>query len=252
MPELTPDQLSRYQRNILLPHFGREGQKKLMQSKVLVTGAGGLGSPILFYLTAAGVGEIGVIDSDAVDLSNLQRQILHSTADLGRPKVESAFDKLTALSPDSNIVIYHQRLNENNAPDIISGYQLVIDATDNFATRQLLNKLCVQQGKPFIYGGVLAYQGQVMTFVPGKGPCFSCIFRNQPPAGAPTTSELGILGSVAGTIGCIEATEAVKLLLGIGEPLVGRMFTIDLLTMQFAEIEIKQDENCPVCGQKRD
>ncbi len=252
MNGLTKQQLIHYQRNILLNDFGTEGQQKLLQSKVLVTGAGGLGSPVLFYLAAAGVGTVGVIDSDTVDLSNLQRQVLHNIHDIGRPKAASAQEKLTALNPDVKVVTYHRRLTEKNAAEIIKDYQLVIDAADNFATRQIVNQVCVQQSKPFIYGGVLAYQGQAMTFIPGQGPCFSCIFRDAPPADAPTTSELGILGAVAGMIGCIEASEAVKVLLGIGEPLVGRMFTIDLFTMQCDQIEVKQDKHCPVCGEKRE
>ncbi|WP_031513596.1 HesA/MoeB/ThiF family protein [Desulfofalx alkaliphila] len=250
MSALNEQQLARYRRNILLASVGEEGQQKLLKSKVLVVGAGGLGSPVSYYLAAAGIGTLGILDDDVVDLSNLQRQILHTSADVGRPKVLSAADKLRALNPDINVITYQQKLNEESAEEIIADYQLVVDATDNFGTRQIMNRVCVKLGKPFIYGGVLAMQGQAMTVIPGEGPCFTCIFRNEPPANAPTTSTVGVLGAVAGLIGTIEATEAIKLLLKIGTPLVGRMFTVDLIGMNSDQVEVRRDLNCPVCGSK--
>ncbi|MBM7853985.1 molybdopterin/thiamine biosynthesis adenylyltransferase [Desulfohalotomaculum tongense] len=248
MPAWGKEQLKRYSRNILLAGVGVAGQQKLLNSKVLIVGTGGLGSPVAFYLAAAGIGTLGLVDADKVDLSNLQRQIIHSTLDLGKPKVESAAEKLQALNKDIKVVTYSRPLTKENAEEIIGGYQLVVDATDNFPTRQLINGVCFKQRKPFIYGGVLAMQGQVMTFIPGRGPCFSCIFRNEPSKNAPTTSTIGILGAVAGVIGSIQASEAVKVLLNIGVPLVGRMFTINLLEMVSDQIEVRRDVYCPVCG----
>lgn len=248
MNGLTEQQLERYKRNILLDGVGREGQEKLLQSRVLVVGSGGLGSPAAYYLAAAGVGHIGLVDGDRVDLSNLQRQILHTTADLGRPKIESAREKLTALNPDTTITGFGAWLGESNYRYIIDGFDLVVDGTDNFAARFLINRACVEQRKPYIFGGVLGYTGQVMTIIPGRGPCLACIFRDAPPESAPSCSGIGVLGAVPGMIGAAEAAEAVKVILGIGEPLVGRLLTYDALTMRFYDIEIGPDPSCPVCS----
>lgn len=248
MPALDKEQLIRYKRNILLNGVGKLGQQKLLNSKVLIVGAGGLGSPAAYYLAAAGIGRIGIVDADTVDLSNLQRQIIHNFRDLGKPKAVSAAEKLRVLNSDVQVDIYNKMLTKNNAEEIISSYQVVIDATDNFAARQLINEVCYRLKKPFIYGGVLAMQGQVMTIVPDQGPCFSCIFRKEPPENAPTTSTVGILGAVAGVIGSVQVSETVKILLQMGSPLVGRMFTIDLAEMLTDLIEVSRDNSCPVCG----
>lgn len=248
MGKLTDQQLERYRRNILLDGVGPEGQERLLRTRVLVVGSGGLGSPAAYYLAAAGIGHIGLVDGDRVDLSNLQRQILHFTTDLGRPKIESAREKLTALNPDVKVTGIFRRLGDDNFRDIIAGYDLVVDGTDNFEVRFLINRACVEQGKPYIFGGVLAYSGQVMTILPGRGPCLACIFRDVPPREAPSCSELGVLGAVPGVIGALEASEAVKAALGIGEPLVGRLLTYDALTMRFYTVEISRDPGCPVCG----
>ncbi|SFQ99689.1 HesA/MoeB/ThiF family protein [Desulfoscipio geothermicus] len=248
MSKLSSEQLERYKRNILLDGVGSRGQEKLLQARVLVVGAGGLGSPAAFYLAAAGVGHIGLVDGDRVDLSNLQRQILHATPDLGRHKIDSARDKLTALNPDIRVTGYEQRLNEDNFREIIAGYDLVVDGTDNFGTRFLINRACVEQRKPYIFGGVLGYTGQALTILPGQGPCLACIFKDVPPEDAPSCDRLGVLGAVPGIIGSLEATEAVKVILGTGEPLLGRLLTYDALSMRFYTVEINRDPQCAVCG----
>lgn len=247
--ELSDEQKKRYHRNIQIPGVGEEGQRKLLQSSVLVVGTGGLGSPVAFYLGAAGIGRLGLIDADTVDYSNLQRQILHTTPDIGRLKVESAKEKLLALNPDIEVITYPYRFNQENAEELVRNYDIVVDATDNLATRFILNQACVAEVKPFIYGGVLSMVGQCMTILPGKGPCFRCIFREDPGDKAiKTTSDIGILGTVAGIIGTIEATEVVKYLLGQGDLLVGRMLTMDALSMNFMDVEVKRDLECPECG----
>ncbi|MEW6274582.1 MAG: HesA/MoeB/ThiF family protein [Bacillota bacterium] len=245
---MTEEQLVRYRRNILLAGFGEAGQEKLLAARVLIIGAGGLGSPAAYYLAAAGVGGLGLADPDVVEPSNLQRQILHSVKDLGRPKVTSAREKLQALNPDLTIEAVAGGFHAQNAPELVGRYDLMVDCTDNFAARYLLNEACVRGGKPFIYGGVLAYAGQVMTIVPGRGPCLRCVFREPPGEGAPTTSQVGVLGAVPGLIGTIQATEAVKYFLGIGDLLIGRLLTYDALTMSFFEAKVKRDPACPVCG----
>ncbi|WP_238492560.1 HesA/MoeB/ThiF family protein [Desulfotruncus alcoholivorax] len=245
---LTADQMERYRRNMLLDGVGVDGQKKLLQSSVLVAGSGGLGSPVAYYLAAAGIGHIGLLDGDTVDLSNLQRQILHFTPDLGRPKVVSAREKISALNPDIKISVIGQRMDEKNYKEIISQFDLVVDGTDNFEARFLINRACVEQRKPYIFGGVLGYSGQVMTIIPGQSPCLSCIFRHVPSGEAPSCDREGVLGAIPGLIGTLEVAEAIKVILNIGEPLIGRLLTCDVLTMQFMPVEISRDPDCPVCG----
>lgn len=246
----TEEQIVRYSRHIILPEVGGEGQGKINEGRVLVIGTGGLGSPVAYYLAAAGVGTLGIIDDDVVDLSNLQRQILHSTKDIGKPKVESAREKLTALNPDCNVVTYKERLMANNVMEIIKDYDIIVDGTDNFATRFVTNDACVIIGKPFVHGGILKFAGQALTILPGEGPCFRCIFREPPPEGSvPTCSQAGVLGVLAGTIGLIQATEVLKYLIGKGELLVGRLLMYDALAMRYREVEVKRNPECPVCGE---
>lgn len=245
---LTAEQHELYKRNILLAGVGVAGQEKLLNSGVLLVGTGGLGSPVAFYLAAAGVGRIGLIDADTVGLSNLQRQILHTVPDLGRPKVVSAAEKLKALNPDLVLDLYQKLLDENTAIDLVPDYDIVIDCTDNFAARYIINEACVKARKPFVYGGVLAWAGQMFTILPGRGPCFRCIFRDDPPPNAPSTSELGILGAVPGVIGVLQASEAIRYLLGTGELMVGRMLIYDALSASFGEVALERDHDCPSCG----
>lgn len=245
---LTEEQYQRYQRNILLAGVGPGGQEKLFRAGVLLIGAGGLGSPAAFYLAAAGVGRIGLIDGDTVSLSNLQRQILHAAPDLGRPKVLSAGEKLKALNPDLKLETYQGMFDDTIAEDLIKGYDFVIDCTDSFPARYIINRSCVKLNKPFVYGGVLAWAGQAFTVIPGKGPCFRCIFREEPPSGTPTTSEVGVLGAVAGVIGVIQAAEAIRFILGAGELLVGRILTYDALSARVYEVPVERDGECPECG----
>lgn len=246
---MSGDKLKRYGRNILLTDVGVAGQQKLLAKKVLIVGMGGLGSPVALYLAAAGVGTLGIIDPDVVELSNLQRQIIHNFNDLRRPKVQSAKEKINRLNADIKVNTYQQSLTAASAQIIVPHYHLVIDATDNFTTRHTINNICLQLKIPFIYGGVLAMQGQVMSFIPGAGPCFSCIFPDSPPDKAPSTSTVGILGAVPGVIGALQVAEAIKLLLKIGQPLAGQLLTIDLLTMITDKIDVKQNPKCPVCHQ---
>ncbi len=233
-----------------MAEVGGEGQEKISNSKVLVLGAGGLGSPVALYLAAAGVGTIGIVDNDVVDLSNLQRQILHHTSDIGRSKIESAEDKLTAINPDLKINTYKTFVNSTNIMEIISDYDVVIDGTDNFPTRFLVNDACVMAGKPLAHGAILRFDGQAFTIVPHEGPCYRCIFREPPPAGSvPNCSQAGILGAVAGIIGSIQATEALKVILGKGKLLVGRLLILDALDMTVRETRIRKDPECPICGE---
>ena len=238
-----------YRRNILLEGVGEEGQLKLLQSRVLVIGAGGLGSPALFYLAACGVGEIGIMDADRVDLSNLQRQILHGREDVGTPKVLSAGQSLTRLRPDLRLHLHPERLTESNAEKFLQPYDFVIEATDNFESKFIVNDACVRLGKAFSHAGILAMHGQTMTVVPGKGPCYRCVFEDVPPAGSVrTTGEVGVLGSVPGVLGAVQATEAVKYLLGLGRLLVGRLLTWDAFSTTFREIKLPLEKRCNVCG----
>jgi molybdopterin/thiamine biosynthesis adenylyltransferase len=232
----------------LLPEVGEAGQQKLLGAKVLLVGAGGLGSPAGLYLAAAGVGTLGIVDDDVVDESNLQRQVLHTTERIGQPKVESARQTLTALNPDVRVVEHRERLTKENALSIIADYDLVIDGADNFPTRYLINDACVILGKLNVHGGVARFEGQVTIFG-GDGPCYRCLFREPPPPGlALNCAEAGVLGVLPGVIGLLQATEAIKLILGIGEPLIGRLLTYDALTITFREVRIRRDPACPMCG----
>ncbi|MEW6003854.1 MAG: molybdopterin-synthase adenylyltransferase MoeB [Stygiobacter sp.] len=244
----TEEQIIRYSRNIILREVGGEGQRRLLESKVLVIGAGGLGSPILLYLAAAGVGTLGIIDSDVVDLSNLQRQIIHFTPDINIPKVDSAKSKIKQLNPDVNVITYNVRLSSKNIVEIIKDYDFIIDGTDNFPTKFLVNDACVMNNKPFSHAGILRFEGQTFTYTPGN-MCYRCIFNEPPPKGVvPTCSEAGILGAVAGVIGTIQAVEALKYILQNGDLLTNKLLTFNALTTQFREIKLNRNENCPVCG----
>lgn len=245
---LTKEQSQRYERNILLAGVGIAGQEKLSRAGVLLVGAGGLGSPAAYYLAAAGVGRLGLIDGDVVSLSNLQRQILHTTNDLGRPKVLSAGEKLKALNPDLQLEVHQAFFEESLAGDLVGYYDFIIDCTDNFKARYVLNQTCVRLKKPFVYGGVLAWAGQAFTVIPGRGPCFRCIFPEEPPSNAPTTSEVGVLGAVPGVIGVIQAAEAIRYILGAGELLAGRLLTYDCLSARFFEVPVERNKGCPECG----
>jgi len=251
MGALTEEQIERYSRHILLPEVGGAGQRALLKAKVLLIGAGGLGSPVGLYLAAAGVGKLGVVDSDNVELSNLQRQVLHSTADLGRPKCLSAKETMEALNPDVEVVPHHVRLTAQNALHIISDYDVVADGSDNFATRFLVNDACVMAAKALSHAGILRFEGQLTTILPGRGPCYRCLYPEPPPPGmVPSCQEVGILGATAGVVGLLQATEVLKLILGIGEPLAGRLLLFNALEMTFKEVRIARDPGCPVCGDR--
>ena len=247
--ELTREELIRYSRHILLPQVGEEGQRTLKKSRVLLIGAGGLGSPVALYLSAAGVGTLGLVDFDSVDLSNLQRQILHGSSGIGSPKIDSARDRLRDINPSVHVEAYETRLTAGNALDIARDYDLVIDGTDNFATRYLVNDTSVLLGIPNVYGSVYRFEGQASVFGAPNGPCYRCLFREPPPPDLiPSCAEAGVLGVVPGLVGTIQATEAIKLLLGLGETLVGRLLLFDAMTMAFRTLEIRRDPECPACG----
>jgi molybdopterin/thiamine biosynthesis adenylyltransferase/rhodanese-related sulfurtransferase len=246
---LTADQKERYRRHLIIPEVGEEGQAKLLKSKVLLMGAGGLGSPAALYLAAAGVGTIGIVDMDVVDLSNLQRQVIHTLDRAGMPKTESAKQAINALNPDVKVIPFQERLTSQNVREILSGFDLVVDGGDNFPTRYLLNDACVVLGKPNIHGSIFRFEGQVTTFVPGKGPCYRCLYPAPPPAEfAPSCAEAGVLGVLPGIIGLLQANEAIKLLLGVGEPLIGRLLTFDALGTRVSELKLRRDPQCPVCA----
>jgi adenylyltransferase/sulfurtransferase len=249
--EFTDEQVTRYSRHILLPEVGGKGQKKIARSRILIVGAGGLGSPAAFYLAAAGVGTIGLIDSDLVDLSNLQRQVIHHTSDLGRPKVISAKEKIQALNQDVNVVVYQERFTSRNALELVREYDVVLDGVDNFPAKFLINDACFFANKPLVHGGILRFDGRVSTIIPGKSACYRCVFRQPPPPGlVASCQEAGVIGVLAGIIGTIQATEALKLVLGIGRPLTDRMLDFDARRTSFREIRTKRNPNCPLCGER--
>jgi molybdopterin/thiamine biosynthesis adenylyltransferase/rhodanese-related sulfurtransferase len=246
---LSPAEQERYSRHTLLPEFGVEGQERLKAGRVLIVGAGGLGSPAALYLAAAGVGTIGLVDFDDVDLTNLQRQVLYGTSDVGRPKVDVASAKLSDLNPHITIARHRERLTASNASQIIQAYDLVVDGTDNFSTRYLVNDVCVMARRPNVYGSVFRFEGQAAVFAAADGPCYRCLHPEPPPPGLiPNCAEAGVLGVLPGIIGTIQATEAIKLLTGIGEPLVGKLLLYDALRMRFRQITLPRDPSCPVCG----
>ena len=250
MSEFTDEQINRYSRHIILPEVGGKGQKKLLESKVFLVGAGGLGSPAAFYLAAAGIGKIGISDNDDVDFSNLQRQILHSTKDVGRPKVQSAKETLEALNPDIEVVPYTERLNSENIIDIIKDYDVILDGSDNFPTRYLVNDACVMLGKPLSHGSIFRFDGQATTILPGQGPCYRCLYESPPPPDlVPSCQEAGVLGIIAGIIGVVQATEVIKLRLEKGELLNGKLLLYDSLNMDFKKLKIQRNPACPMCGE---
>ena len=249
LPELTAGELSRYARHLTLPEVGMEGQRKLKAARVLCVGAGGLGSPLALYLAAAGVGTLGLVDFDMVDASNLQRQIIHSTKDIGRRKLDSAEEKLTALNPAINIVKHETMLTSANALEILKDYEIVADGTDNFPTRYLVNDACVLTGKPNVYGSIFRFEGQASVFATEGGPCYRCLYPEPPPPNlVPCCAEGGVLGILPGLVGVIQATEVIKLILSKGESLIGRLLLIDALTMRFRELKLRKAPDCPVCG----
>ncbi|MFB6146184.1 MAG: molybdopterin-synthase adenylyltransferase MoeB [Halobacteriaceae archaeon] len=248
---LDPDQLDRYSRHIIMDDVGPEGQKDLLDGRVLCVGAGGLGAPAIQYLSAAGVGTIGIADDDVVERSNLQRQIIHGTDDIGRKKTASAREFVADLNPDVDVVTHETRVTNQNVDDLIEDYDFVVDGTDNFRTRYLINDACTLAGVPFSHGAIFRFEGQVVTFLPGEDePCFRCMFPEAPPAGmVPDCATAGVLGVLPGTVGCIQATEAVKHLLGVGTSLAGRMVFYDALDLSFEEVQIHPDPDCPVCSE---
>lgn len=246
--DFTEQQIERYSRHIILQDVGVEGQQKILEGKVLIVGAGGLGSPVALYLAAAGVGTIGLIDGDVVDMTNLQRQIIHFTPDVNKAKVQSAKEKITQINPDVKVVTYETLLTVENIFEIIEQYDFIIDGTDNFATKFLVNDACVIAKKPFSHGGILRFEGQTFTYVPGHG-CYRCIFNAPPPANAvPTCSQAGVLGSIAGMLGTIQATEALKFFVGKGKLLTNRILIFDALEMEFRNVKFKHNSKCPICG----
>jgi adenylyltransferase/sulfurtransferase len=251
MTELTPEEVRRYSRHLIMPEVGVDGQQKLKAATVLCIGAGGLGSPAALYLAAAGVGRLGLVDFDAVDFSNLQRQILHGTPDVGRPKLQSARDRLHAINPEIEIETYETALTSKNALDLFRDYDVIVDGTDNFPTRYLVNDACVLLKKPNAYGSIFRFEGQASVFAFPGGPCYRCLYPEPPPPGlVPSCAEGGVLGVLPGVIGTIQATETIKLILGVGQPLVGRLLLYDAFNMRFRELKLRRDPACPVCGDR--
>jgi molybdopterin/thiamine biosynthesis adenylyltransferase/rhodanese-related sulfurtransferase len=249
LPQLTNEEIKRYSRHLIMPEVGVDGQRKLKAGSVLCIGAGGLGSPAAMYLAAAGVGRIGVVDFDVVDYSNLQRQIIHGTPDVGRSKLASAKDRLVAINPHIDVQTYETALSSENAFELFEPYDVILDGTDNFPTRYLTNDACVLLGKPNAYGSIFRFEGQASVFSTKDGPCYRCLYPEPPPPGlVPSCAEGGVLGVLPGVIGVIQATEAIKLIAGIGEPLIGRFLIYDALRMRFRELKLKKDPDCPVCG----
>ena len=249
-PALTNEEVARYSRHLIMPEVGMDGQLKLKAASVLCIGAGGLGSPVAMYLAAAGVGRIGIVDFDVVDYSNLQRQIIHGTPDVGRPKLDSARDSLAAINPEVRIDTHNVALSSGNALDLFREYDIIVDGTDNFPTRYLVNDACVLLGKPNCYGSIFRFEGQASVFGAPGGPCYRCLYPEPPPPGlVPSCAEGGVLGILPGVVGTIQATEAVKLIMGAGEPLIGRFLIYDALRMRFRELKLRKDPDCPVCGE---
>src|SRR5437763_8420796 len=246
---LNNDEILRYSRHLIMPEVGMEGQLKLKAAKVLCIGAGGLGSPLALYLGAAGVGTLGIVDFDVVDYTNLQRQIIHSTADVGRPKLDSAAEKLKAMNPFLNIRKFNTRLSSDNALELFKEFDIIADGTDNFPTRYLVNDACVLTGKPNVYGSIFRFEGQASIFGTEEGPCYRCLYPEPPPPGlVPSCAEGGVLGILPGLVGVIQATEVIKLILSKGDPLIGRLLLVDALGMKFRELKLRKNPDCPVCG----
>jgi adenylyltransferase/sulfurtransferase len=250
--QLSKDEILRYSRHLIMPEVGMEGQLKLKQAKVLCIGAGGLGSPLALYLGAAGVGKLGLVDFDVVDFTNLQRQVIHGTSDVGRAKLDSARDTLLEINPNVEIETYETRLSSDNALDIFRDYDIVADGTDNFPTRYLVNDACVLLGKPNVYASIFRFEGQASIFYAEEGPCYRCLYPEPPPPGlVPSCAEGGVLGVLPGIMGCIQAMETIKLILGRGEPLIGRLLLFDALSMKFRELKLRKNPDCPICGTHR-
>jgi molybdopterin/thiamine biosynthesis adenylyltransferase len=248
--EFTEEQLHRYSRHIILPEVGGKGQKKLLGAKVFIVGAGGLGCPVGYYLTAAGVGTLGIVDNDEVELSNLQRQIAHNVHSIGKPKVESVKRTFESLNPDVNVVALRKKLNKDNIKDLIGDYDLVVDGSDNFPTRYLVNDACVMLGKPLVSGAILRFEGQVTTILPRDGHCYRCLFEEPPPPGlVPSCQEAGVLGVLPGVVGALEATEVLKLILGKGQVLKNELLIYDALRVSFRKVRVERNPDCPVCGE---
>ena len=251
MIEFTDEQIERYSRHIILPEVGGSGQQKMLEARVLLLGAGGLGSPAAYYLAAAGIGNLGIVDFDRVDLSNLQRQIIHSTERIGMLKTESAKKTIEALNPDVNISLYNERLDSSNIMNLIEGYDYIVDGSDNFPTRYLVNDACVMKNKTLIHGSIYRFEGQVTVFKPGDGPCYRCLYPEPPPPGmVPNCQEGGVLGVLAGVIGNLQVVEVLKLVLGIGKTLVGKLLIYDALNTEFRNLRLRKDTNCPICSEK--
>ena len=251
MIEFTDEQIERYSRHIILPEVGGAGQQKMHEARILLLGAGGLGSPAAYYLAAAGIGNLGIVDFDQVDLSNLQRQIIHSTERIGMLKTESAKKTIQALNPDVNVTLYNQKIDSSNILSIIKDYDYVVDGSDNFPTRYLVNDACVMENKTLVHGSIYRFEGQVTVFKPNSGPCYRCLYPEPPPPGmSPNCQEGGVLGVLAGIIGNLQVVEVLKLILGIGEPLVGKLLIYDALKTEFRNLNLRKDASCPLCGEE--
>jgi sulfur-carrier protein adenylyltransferase/sulfurtransferase len=247
--QLSKEEILRYSRHLIMPEVGMDGQLKLKQAKVLAIGAGGLGSPLALYLAAAGVGKLGIVDFDVVDFTNLQRQVIHSTASVGKSKLESARETIRGINPNVEVAPYETRLSSANALEIFKDYDVIVDGTDNFPTRYLVNDACVLLGKPNVYGSIFRFEGQASVFYAKEGPCYRCLYPEPPPPGlVPSCAEGGVLGVLPGIIGCIQALEAIKLIIGKGQPLIGRLLLFDALNMKFRELKLRKNSDCPVCG----
>ena len=247
--QLSKDEILRYSRHLIMPEVGMEGQLKLKKAKVLCIGAGGLGSPLALYLAAAGVGRLGIVDFDVVDFTNLQRQVMHGTADVGKPKLASAQETIRDINPNVEVVGYQTRLTSQNALDLLVDFDIIVDGTDNFPTRYLVNDACVLLGKPNVYGSIFRFEGQVSVFYAQEGPCYRCLYPEPPPPGlVPSCAEGGVLGVLPGIVGCIQAMEAIKLIIGQGQPLIGRLLVFDALSIKFRELKLRKNPECPVCG----